>query len=633
MLPQLSLLPATDRDVPAPADVARELAWATLAPLIAARPSMRLIDPDTNTTVSTRRLTRRPPAFPAAVPVYDAAHRTRLLALDFDSKRHGAVQVAQDVAYAKAWLRACGAVPVSDLNPANRGRHVLVSFAPGETHSRDEIEPVMRLLGSRLPTLDIGLMLNPRTGAITPPGSATRDGAVRELDGTVDEAAAALRQGAEPGLLARLREYLGVGPDHTTPEQRSAAPVELSADLWEGAGSSARLRAPWCWRSPIPSPVEVFATSGVMPADGRWPSRSEARASVLAVCAKRGWSLDDVRARRDDTWQGLAGAYAHYRRPDEALAADWERICTRWITASALVRSPEHRLRTLTPPEGAYSSKSASLHSDTHSRWLATAHAWVHQNWPGQQHRWTVLAVLDALAYAALVAGKTGRDGTPLVAVGVRALAGFAGLLSVGTVADVLADLRERPGSPILRIRRAVHRDADCYSLVTAYSGPELDQAVAPVPADRVQLRPVHDAWKVLGLHHRAVYQLIVDTGLTNVADVLAAAGVGRSTGYDTLAVLAQAGLITRGRGIVSPGEITLDDIAAAHGLHEVRTDFLARIQRQRAEWHAWLELRHQIPADHDSGAEPTVQLAPWDLDSGLDEAIWAAQMAAGPPE
>ncbi|MGY2025877.1 hypothetical protein ACW9G8_35135, partial [Nocardia gipuzkoensis] len=65
---------------------------------------MRLIDPDTNTTVSTRRLTRRPPAGPAAVPVYDAAHRTRLLALDFDTKRHGPVQVAQDVAYAKAWL-------------------------------------------------------------------------------------------------------------------------------------------------------------------------------------------------------------------------------------------------------------------------------------------------------------------------------------------------------------------------------------------------------------------------------------------------------------------------------------------------------------------------------------------------
>ncbi|WP_280476221.1 hypothetical protein [Nocardia asiatica] len=592
---------------------------------------MRLIDPDTNTTKGTRRLTQRPPAAPAAVPVYDAAHRTRLLALDFDSKRGGPVQVAQDVAYAKAWLRACGALPVSDLNPANRGRHVLVAFAPGETHSRDEIEPVVRLLASRLLTLDIGLMLNPRTGAITPPGSATRDGAVRELDGTVDEAETALRHGAEPGLLARLREYLGVGPDHTT-ERTSTAPVQLSTGLWEGVGSSARLRAPWCWKSPIPSPVEAFATSGIMPADGRWPSRSEARASVLAACAKRGWSLDDVRACRDDTWRGLAAAYAHYRRPDEALTADWERICTRWITASSLVRSPEHRYRYLTPPEGSYGSKPASPHSDTHSRWLATAHAWVHQTWPAQQHRWTVLAVLDALAYAALVAGKSGRDGTPLVAVGVRALAGFAGLLSVGTVADVLADLRDRPGSPILRIRRAVHRDADCYSLVTAYSGPELDQAVAPVPADRVQLRPVHDAWKVLGLHNRAVYQLVVDTGLTSVTDVFAAAGVSRSTGYDTLAVLAQAGLITRGRGTVSPGQTTLDDIATAHGLHEVRADYLDRIQRQRAQWHAWLELRHQIPADHDDGAEPTVQLAPWDLDSGLDEAIWAAQMATGPP-
>ncbi|WP_067470809.1 hypothetical protein [Nocardia amamiensis] len=631
MRPALFPLPDTDTDVPAPADAARELAWATLAPLIAARPSMRLIDPATNTTKGTRRLTRRPPADPAALPVYDPAHRTRLVALDFDSKRGGPVAVARDAAYARAWLRACGAIPVSDHNPGNRGRHVLASFAPGETHSRDEIEPIMRLLASRLPTLDIGLMLNPKTGAITPPGSATRDGAVRELDGPVDEAAAALRQGAEPGLLARLREYLGVDPDPTpTP---AAAPAELSADLWEGVGSAARLRGHWCWHSPIPGHVEAFAVTGAMPADGRWPSRSEARASVLAACAKRGWSLDDVRARRDDTWRGLAGAYAHYQRPDEELAADWDRVCTRWITPGVLVRSPEHRTIELTPPEGAYGSKSAPLHSDTHTRWLATAHAWVHQTWPGQQHRWTVIAVLDALAYAALVAGKVGRDGTPLVAVGVRALAGFAGMLAVGTVADVLADLRERPGSPILRIRRAVGREADCYSLVTAYSGPELDQAVVPVPFDRVQLRPVHDAWRVLGLHHRAVYQLIVDTGLTSVADVLAAAGVGRSSGYDTLAVLAQAGLITRGRGTVSPGEITLDDIADAHGLHEVRAEYVARIQRQRAQWHAWLELRHQIPADHDADADPIVRLAPWDLDPGLDEAIWAAQIAAGPPE
>ncbi|MBF6371164.1 hypothetical protein IU469_36545, partial [Nocardia puris] len=100
---------------------------------------------------------------------------------------------------------------VSDRNPGNGGRHLLAFFAAGETYSRADVEPVLRRLADRLPTLDLTPMLTARTGSITPPGSATRDGHFRVLDGSLEDALAAVRQRSEPGLLERLRAFLGPG--------------------------------------------------------------------------------------------------------------------------------------------------------------------------------------------------------------------------------------------------------------------------------------------------------------------------------------------------------------------------------------------------------------------------------------
>ncbi|MBF6522843.1 hypothetical protein IU411_21445 [Nocardia farcinica] len=628
-------LPPPDNSTPPaqPGD-GRELVWSVLAPAIAGYPAIRVIDPATNTTVRTRsRIPARPPAQPAAVPVYDRAARTDKLVLDLDAKAHGPVAVARDAARARAWLQACGARVVSDRNPGNGGRHLIAFFAAGETYSRADVEPVLRRLAERLPTLDLTPMLNVRTGSITPPGSATRDGHFRVLDGSLEDALAAVRQRSEPGLLERLRAFLGPGAPEAvpTPAAPLPAPASASADLWEGAGADARLRAPWQCRTPVPAAVLAFAETGALPADGRWPSRSEARAAVLAATALRGWSLTDVRAHLT-AWPGMAQAYARYRDPERALSLDWDRICTRWVAPHAhLFRSSEHRDLELTPPRVSQRSNTP-ISATSHREWLARAYAWTFATWPGQSYRWTVLAVLDALAYAAAVTREPAAGATaPVAAVGVRSLASFAGLLSVGTVADVLADLRDRPGSPVLRVRRAAGTLADAYALVTPRRGEDLDHEIDPVPLERVQVRQVHDAWRVLGLHARYLYEL-VESGLTSTKDLIAAAGLARSTAYDSLAVLAQAGLITRGRGTVTLGPTTLDDIAARHGLHHLRTETLARHRAQRAAWHTWLEMRWHL-TDEPSTDQPSIPLAPWDTDDELHEAIWATQMATGPPE
>ena len=127
------------------------------------------------------------------------------------------------------------------------------------------------------------------------------------------------------------------------------------------------------------------------------------------------------------------------------------------------------------------------------------------------------------------------------------------------------------------------------------------------VGATRVE--DVHPAWKVVGHRHRRVYELIVHHQLDSPQDVFAAAHVATSTGYATLAALTTAGLITRQRGHLSPGPITLDDIAAAHHLHEQRAQRIQRHQRQRASWHTWLLARdeaHNRPASLDEAADGT---------------------------
>ncbi|MFI9507356.1 hypothetical protein [Nocardia sp. NPDC052566] len=584
--------------------------------------------------------------------MFDKTQRTNQLVFDFDTKLGGSVAVARDAARLKVWLRECGGRWISDHNPGNGGRHVVVPLAAGETFRRVNVEPVMRLLAARLPTLDIGPMVNERTGALTPPGSATKEGCHRILDGSITEALDVLDKRSEPGLIARLRALLGDTIQSTTAASSSAdrhstqsantpgldQHDELPRDLWEGHGSDARLRDHWRLTSPIPEAPAHFAATGTMPTDGRWPSPSEARQSVLYHSALRGLRLTDIQTRIADTsntgWAGLTAAYARYDlHRTRALNADWTKACQYASQNIRILQSHGHSEPELhTPPVVGNESKRPATPETAHTRWLAGATAWVHLSWPGLPYRWTVLAVLQALAYAAYVAGETGADGTPLVEVGVRSLGMFAGLMPFTTLADVLAHIRELPGAPVHRIRRAAGTLADRYSLVTAHHHDNLDRAVEPVARDRVQVAAVHDAWRVIGLNKRAVYELITHTGLTRPADIFAAARISARTGHDILAELARDGLINRGHGTVAPGETTLDDIARRHGLYAERAERLAEIKKQRRDWRTWLEIRHGMVPDPEADNDSPTPAAPWDDDQAFNEAIWAFQMASGPP-
>lgn len=641
---QVSIWSQTVASPPSPASAAETEVWAQLAHRVAASASMKLIDPASNRSSRGRRLSKRPPSQPAAVPIYDRNRRTDKLVFDLDSKVHGRAAVTADAARLCAWLAECGGRWISDHNPGNGGRHVIVPLAYGEAFRLVNVEPLMRLLATRLPTLDLAPMLNEKTGGITPPGSRTRDGHFRQLDGSIEEALDVLNIRSQPRLVARLRALLGdtilrrspapAGTEHVAGSRGISKPA-----FWEGVGPQSRLRSEWKLTSPMPAVPRAFAIGGQLPSDGRYRTPSEARQSVLAAGALRGMCLDDVRERMrstdDSAWSGLARSYKNKygSRAARRLTQDWNNAC-RWASLHIeVLRSPGHKkTRTHTPPCRGLVVKSSPRSSDTYDVWLASATDWVHSTWPRQAYRWTVLAVLQALAYAAKLKGEKGGDGTPLVEVGVRSLSLFAGLMPPTTIADVLADIRDLPGSPIHRVRRAAGILADRYSLVRARRYDEMEVVVAAVHTERVRVEQVHDAWRVLGLNKRLVYELVSNAGLSRPTDIFAAAHIGTRTGYDILAALKQAGLLRCSRGEVTLGTTTLDDIVHRHGLSFERAELVAQYRAERRDWRRWLDIRFGVLADHAGDRYALPPPAPWDLDKSLNEAIWAVRLANGPP-
>ena len=574
-----------------------------LAPLLAARRSMRLWDPDTGVFRSrTRQLTKKPPAQPAAVPLY-VGGRTRVLALDFDAKHTGSGTVEHDAGRCMAWIRACGGVMVVDRSSSG-GMHVLVPLPIGTSASRADVEPLLRLLAEACPnTLDITPMLNDRTGCITPPGSPCREGGYRRLAGTLDDAIDAFHTRSAPGFLHRLTTLLGTPTPTATSTAgnrgvpRATVRRPAPSTRWSGHGDHAHLAAPYCLSSPIPEPVRSFATHGVG-APGRWRrpdgrvDRSAARQSVLTAAALRGMSLADIHQNLPEaggTWKALAQAYTRYGHgADAALRRDWTKACD-WAMANAPeFLSSAHKNQQHT---GGWRPRAPQPRKQT--EWLAAATIWVDATWPRSPRRWTILAVLQALAHATVLTNTTIR-GVPVTEIGGRSLSIMAALPET-TVWAALRDVRNSPGAPILRTRRAAGLLADCYALVT----PHLNHHPVRPARDhirRVRVQPVHPAWQVLGHHCRRLYELITHTGLTHPLDLAAAARMSPSATYAALSTLTATALVTHTQNSFSPGTAHLDEIAASNDLATARQDRITRHRRQRSAWREWVIQRFGSP-------------------------------------
>lgn len=604
--------------------------WKALARRLSqpGRERIKVFDPDTKAYLKTRQITDKPPALMAAVYLY-TQQRTTLLALDFDSKTHGREQVDADFDRARGWLLSCGARLITDRS-TNGGRHILVPLAIGTTASFAEIQPLMRQLQTRLPSLDIKPMQNPNEGCISLPGTPCSGGGYRTLDGPLADAVDAVTERSAPTLLPALYALMGTLPSPAYTATTSPGRPRPTT----GAGEDERLVEHVRFTTPFPADVAAFAAAGTMTtglkkdgqrgrhdAPGCWKSPSEARMSVVLNAVLRGYSLSDIRAatRPGGPWEGLGDSYRQHapQRHADHLAHDVQRALDYTATLAPKANPAAHRSNY---------SHSAGAVEGPFGRWLAYALAWADYEFSGSPLRWTVRDVFQALAVKGKLAGEM-KLGTPVLGVGGRSLSLSAGLMAPTTVFDVLRRTRDMVGSPIMLVRPRVGRDPDFYALTT--SNPA---NITSVPLERLQISDVHPVWSVLGRRHRLVHDLIVHAGMTRPADIYAAARVSDRTGQLSLSALAAAGLINRAGRSVSPGPVTLDDIAAAHRLDEVQEERIARFRRERAAWHEWLALQDQLRGLTPPDSEETSPALPPVPDFADQDEYLAAVLAHGPP-
>ncbi|OBJ87809.1 hypothetical protein [Mycobacterium asiaticum] len=579
---------------------------------------MRTWTPATGKFDRTSPLSSRLPRQPAAVPLY-LHGRTQILALDFDTKRHDQHTVDDDFTRALTWITEAGGRAVTDRSTSG-GRHILVPLAAGTSAGADELLPLLRLLEARLPSLDKTPMTNPKTGCITAPGSPCREGGHRRLDGPLSAAIDAFDQRSHPALLPRLNLLLGAL--NATPNRHPQPRPDPAGAVITGTGTHARLAPEHTRAGDLPARITTYAATGILPPDSTWRSHSEARQSVLAHAALHGHSLATIRAliTPGRPWHtGLGGAYRRYHTNAEtALTRDFHKALT-WAAANAPNFRPARAQDTKLHTRGV--GRGPALHR----RWLANATAWIEHEYPSHPYRWIGAAVYQALAIHAVRAGHV-INGVPVVGVGGRALSIATGLIAETTVWQFLRDTRDRPGSPLVRTRIAQGREPDYYAL-THQNVQDIPQRA--IAATRVE--DVHLGWKVVGHRHRRIYELIAHHRLERPADIFAAAHTGSSSGYSTLAALATAGLITRSHGTVRPGPTSLDEIAAAHHLSELRAQRIARHQRERAGWHDWLQTQ-QDARNHDAQRAAARDVITAEPQEPHRSEYLSAVLATGPP-
>ena len=363
-----------------------------------------------------------------------------------------------------------------------------------------------------------------------------------------------------------------------------AATASPGAATLSGAGDHARLDPAYTRTSPLPPRITDYATTGHLPANGTWRSHSEARQSVLAHAALHGHSLATIRAliAPGRPWHpGLAAAYTRYRHnADKALERDFTKALA-WAAANSPKFPTSPCTRSRTTHTGGSSGFASSAELAGQRDRLAG-----HANTPGTA---TAGSALRSFKPWPSTPPDPARSSTEYPssewedahcrwppACSARPLSGTS-----------CAPSAIRPGAPLVRTRLAQGRDADFYALTR--------QNPAPTRRRSHRLGPRRRRPPRLESHrppHRRIYELIVHRGLTNPHDICAAAHVSTSTGYTSLAALATAGLIRRGRGTVTSGSTSLDTIAAAHHLDDQRAERITRHQQQRATWHRWLAIR-----------------------------------------
>lgn len=289
-----------------------------------------------------------PQGVPYALHLTTTSHRYAHVVFDLDTGRHpdGVGAVWRDANTLLEHLDAQGLEHVvAESGPAG-GIHVWVPVADEDGLDADDVKRLARAAARHLPSLDIGMLCNPATGAVRPPGAPHRNGGRARLlhpAGPID-ALAVFRTRANTAV-AFERLALALGVEDLEAEQAEVA-RESGTRIDHGA---MRLRGR---RRPMPDRVRLLLDSGAMDASAhlfsvfihlalaRW-SRADVRELVKAEPDAPG--LEHLRTARSGTGRRL-------RRPEESeavLERQWQRAVE---SAAAFAPASDRAERDATVP-------------------------------------------------------------------------------------------------------------------------------------------------------------------------------------------------------------------------------------------------------------------------------------------
>lgn len=586
----MSALPSSS-----PAPTPSEVAWAALAPRLAARGRARVSrDGGKSYRLRDERLVSTAlPNQPAAVLLYNRQGCAPVLAIDLDVSKAGPGGLEADFRSLTGLLTRAGLRSwFSDHSP-NGGRHVYVPLAEPVPFS--EAREAITLLAAAIAAIDPQPMLSVERGCIRPPGARHKTGGHQLLDGPLEHAVAALNA---PNDALAWRRLLG--------ELRRTAPPQAAATTWrrhhDEDASTQTLPALPGHSAPSEDFQAIARTGEYDPARFRGPkgqpgTDSEARQGVIWAAVAAGWSLVDVTRRiHDGTWPGLASFYARYSDSERhrALQRDWRRaIAFEKRRRSEPTQKPV-RVCTTSPPKSqappAGQAPTVRNVSGFVREWL-TAVDLLH----GPDTDLSVRAVLYALAEAAVLTGRLE------VEHGQRSLEIATGLHRT-SVGRALKKLVDEPADRLLvdLVNPASRLRADVFRLRI----PELLQpACSAQPWRRGRVHAIRPVFHELGLVAAFVYSALeqldhANQGPVGGRELAAAARIGVTATYDALQILAAHGLVDRVDGGWKLGTASLAQLAEAWGLVEKIRETLARHRAERAAWRAWLVARGLIPAE-----------------------------------
>ncbi|MDZ4351676.1 MAG: MarR family transcriptional regulator [Arthrobacter sp.] len=562
-----------------PASVRSSEAWASLAPLLAGQPRVRLSRDGGRTYPQKleRALTEAPPTFPAAVRIFGKDGTCAAIFLDFDSSVAGVDWVEADVRSLQTWLHNCGARWIEDYSP-NGGRHVYVPLEQRVTFS--EARDLVEALGTRYRTLDKTPHQNLLHGCMRTPGSPHKRGGYQELAMSLSMAYDIARRPNSAAVWTAMNDDLAG-------EIRAVRALRLEQTFTPAAAEAPKFQHPAGRMSRV---MQLMAQTGLYDSN-RYASDSDARQAIITGAVAAGLELTDVERRMmQGTWPGLASFYARYasRHRVPALRRDWLNA-VRYLSRNPGSRDRKNNARksptsqpNTQPP--AIPGKSISTNPDTEHRYIRTWRNAVRLKEHTYTDSRTGLArrmVLRSLGEAAHMTASR------FVEFGVRSIAVATGLDHT-TVGGHLRALRSEGDPLVTLVEQGRGTKGDLYMLTIPE---ETKTAAEDLTWRKGKIRALRPVFRELGLPAAFVYEALEHSPGLSTAEIVTLTRLSRTTVSEALEVMAAWHMIardtTRAWSVVTT--TSLKELAEHFGVLEAVAAQLQRYRIERILWKEWL--------------------------------------------